>query len=103
MAGAGDFAEGGEGEDLFQLGAPDPALEDPGETVPLIGDFDPDQDRLELRYEDDGDGIPPEVTLDLHPDGSTLVRMDGLAVGKLLGVQGLRVSDITLTAIRPAA
>ena len=35
-----------------------------GETVPIIGDFNAEEDQIELRYEDDGSGLPPVLSLD---------------------------------------
>ena len=36
-------------------------------------------------------------------EGATVIRMDGVAVGRLLNGEGLDVHDIILTAVRPAA
>jgi Ca2+-binding RTX toxin-like protein len=96
LAGAEDFAEGGAGQDLF-------ILDEPGEGVPTIGDFNADEDQIELRYVDDGSGQPPVLSLDQDDEGGTVIRMDGVAVGRLLSAQGLDVQDILLTAIQPAA
>lgn len=95
QAGAGDFAEGGAGADLF-------VLDEPGTTVPTIGDFDGASDRLELRYEAAPDEPEPMVTLDHAEDGATVIRLDGEAVGRLLNAQGLRVEDIALSRLDPA-
>ena len=70
-------AEGGAGADLF-------VLDEPGTTVPTIGDFDGASDRLELRYEAAPDEPEPVVTLDHAEDGATVIRLDGEAVGRLL-------------------
>ena len=96
FAGAEDFAEGGAGHDLF-------VLEEPGEGVPTIGDYNATEDQLELRYVDDGSGVPPVLSLDRDDEGATVIRMDGVAVGRLLQAQGLDVGDIVLTAMQPAA
>ena len=95
LAGAGDFAEGGAGQDLF-------LLDEPGEAVPTIGDFNAAEDQVELRYVDDGDGVPPVLSLDQDAEGATVIRMDGVAVGRFLSAQGLDVQDIILTAVQPA-
>lgn len=95
-AGAGDFAEGGAGQDLF-------VLEEPGEGVPTIGDYNASEDQIELRYVDDGSGVPPVLSLDQDAEGATVIRLDGVAVGRFLEADGLDVHDIILTAIAPAA
>ncbi|WP_409927861.1 calcium-binding protein [Paracoccus sp. P2] len=97
--GPGDFAEGGEGEDLFLLDAPGGDLDDPGETLPVIADFDRQLDRIELRYH--GDGADPVVALEREADGSAVIRVDGVAVGRVLQAEGLRAADIALTRIAP--
>lgn len=97
--GLGDFAEGGEGEDLFLLDVPGEDLDDPGETLPVIADFDRQLDRIELRYR--GDGADPVVALEHETDGSAVIRVDGVAVGRVLQAEGLRVADIALTRIAP--
>lgn len=97
FAGMGDFAEGGDGQDMF-------ILDEPGTgEVPTIADFSAGQDQIELRYEDDGSGEAPVVSLDHETDGGAVIRLDGVAVGRLLDAQGLDVHDIVLTAMRPAA
>lgn len=77
-------------------------LDEPGTTVPTIGDFDGASDRLELRYEAAPDEPEPVVTLDHAEDGATVIRLDGEAVGRLLNAQGLRVEDIALSRLDPA-
>ncbi|WP_313348513.1 calcium-binding protein [Paracoccus sp. (in: a-proteobacteria)] len=99
--GPGDFAEGGEDEDLFLFDVSGENLDDPGENLPVIADFDPHQDRIELRWQDLGDGTPPVVVLEREADGSAMLRLDGLAVARVLLADGLRVADITLTRIAP--
>lgn len=101
--GIGDFAEGGEGEDLFLLDALGEELQVPGEQVPIIADFDALQDRIELRYQEAGHGAPPLLTLERDADGSAMIRLDGVAVGRVLQAAGLRAADIALTRIDPGA
>lgn len=96
LGGANDFVEGGAGADLF-------LLEEPGEGVPTIADYNPDEDRIELRYEDDGSGTLLTLSLDLDDEGATVIRMNGVAMGRLLDGGGLDVNDILLTAVQPSA
>ena len=98
-AGAGDFVEGGAGRDLFLLDEPGVA----GAEVPTIGDFSAAADQIELRYEDEGNGIEPVISLERDAEGATVIRMDGVPVGRLLNAQDLDVNDIVLTAVRAAA
>ena len=93
---ANDFVEGGAGADLF-------VLEEPGVGIRTIADYSPAEDRIELRYEDDGSGTVPSLSLDQDDEGATVIRMDGVAVGRFLNAGGLDVNDILLTAVRPAA
>ncbi|WP_258553402.1 calcium-binding protein [Paracoccus pantotrophus] len=100
IAGGGeDDLDGGDGEDLFLLDAPGGDLDDPGETLPVIADFDRHLDRIELRYH--GDGADPVVALEREADGSAVIRVDGVAVGRVLQAEGLRAADIALTRIAP--
>lgn len=91
QAHAGDFAEGGAGRDLFQL-------EEPGQTVPVIGDYNPVDDIIELRWHETGQQIPI-VTLECGDDGSALIRVDGQAVGRVLNAEGLDLRDIVLIRV----
>ncbi|MFO1164199.1 MAG: hypothetical protein U1E55_03345 [Paracoccus sp. (in: a-proteobacteria)] len=78
-------------------------LHEPGAGIPTIADFTAAEDQIELRYEDDGSGEVPALSLDRDDEGATVIRMDGVAVGRLLNGEGLDVHDIILTAVRPAA
>ena len=92
--GSGDFGEGGAGNDRF-------VLDEPGDTVPIIGDYNRAEDVIELRFRADDDEPDPFVTLERGDDGSTLIRLDGAAVGRVLGQTGLRAEDIILTRLQP--
>ena len=95
--GANDFVEGGAGADRF-------VLDDPGTgSVPTIGDYNGAEDRIELRYEDDGSGTQPVLSLDHDTEGAAVIRMDGVAVGRLMNAQALDLRDIVLTPVQPAA
>lgn len=91
-----DFAEGGAGPDRF-------VLEEPGVTVPVIGDFSPAEDVIELRWHGEADEPEPHLSLDRNDDGSVLIRMDGEGVGRVLNGAGLELRDILLTRIAPGA
>ncbi|MFG6079731.1 calcium-binding protein [Paracoccus litorisediminis] len=89
QAHAGDFAEGGAGRDLF-------VLQEPGQTSPVIGDYNPAEDIIELRWHGAEQHVPT-VTLERGDDGSALIRIDGQAVGRVLNGEGLDLRDIVLT------
>ena len=91
---SGDFAEGGAGRDLF-------LLDEPGVGMVEIGDYDPVEDRIELRWPGNEGDPPPEVRLEPDGNGATIIRLDGEAVGRVLGAEGLTLSDIILTRITP--
>lgn len=93
--GGDDYAEGGAGADLM-------VLQDAPHGVPVLGDFDAREDQIEIRYEARADGRPPEVLIERDSDGSALIRLDGLIVGRVLTPDGLKAGDILL-APWPAA
>ncbi|GLK66245.1 hypothetical protein GCM10017635_37220 [Paracoccus kondratievae] len=100
LPGAGDFAEGGEGEDLF-------ALEMPGDRADLdappavIADFNPREDRIELRYQDDGSGTEPVVTVERDENDAAVIRVDGVIICEVQNAPNLRAEDILLNQIKP--
>ena len=80
-------------------------LDDPGTGgVPTIGDHNGAEDRIELRYEDDGSGTQPVLSLDHDTEGAAVIRMDGVAVGRLMNAQGAGSGETSmLTPVQPAA
>lgn len=88
MPGAGDFAEGQEGADLYVLG---PVAGD----APVIAGFDGAEDALELRLPE---GASPYARVDVveDGDGSLLVRLDGQAIARLIGATNTDQLDITI-------
>lgn len=88
MPGAGDFVEGLAGADTF-------ILRGPVSEVPVIGDYQSHEDRLELHLPAD---MVDDPQIDLHQDhdGSMVIRVNGEAVGRLLVADGLRVEDIAV-------
>lgn len=88
MPGSGDFAEGQAGADTFVLGGPK-------DVVPVIGDFNADEDLIELHFPEgyDGDG---HVDLVEDRDGTTLIRVDGEPVGRLMTPGDLNPGDIRI-------
>lgn len=90
---AGDFAEGGAGQDRF-------VLQEPGAFVPVIGDFDMAEDVIELRWQGRAEDGVPVISIERDDDGSALIRLDGEAVGRVTNGAGLRVGDIVLTRLQ---
>ena len=88
---AADWFEGGTGHDLFEL----PADRVAGLAPTTLADFNAAGDRLELVLPEAGIGAA-QVTLDLQPDGSGLVRLNGAAVAHVLNAAGLEPAQIGL-------
>lgn len=88
MPGSGDYAEGLAGADTF-------VLRSQVEDAPVIGDYQPDEDRIELHMPKDMTD-DPQIQIVEARDGSTLIRVNGEPVGRLLGAQGLRIADIAV-------
>lgn len=92
LIGRGDWADGGEGADLFALGdwldADAPAT---------IDDFSTAEDRLVLIY-DPALSPAPEVTLEPSEttDDSAWVLLNGIRIAEVMGAAGLAAADITL-------
>jgi len=89
---AGDFAEGGAGRDLF-------LLDEPGSGMPEIGDYRAGEDIIELRWHGDAHEPEPLLTLDRDRDGATVIRLDGEAIGRVLGAGGVQLRDILMTRV----
>lgn len=92
MPGSGDYAEGLAGADTF-------VLRGQVEDAPMIGDYQPDEDRIELHLPKDMVG-EPQIQIVEDRDGSTLIRVNGEAVGRLMGAQGLRIEDIAVIRLQ---
>lgn len=90
---SGDWLEGGADRDLFTLPADGVA----GHSPATVADFDPDEDRLELVLPED-QIASAEITLDLQPDGSGLVLLNGQAVAHVLNAADLDAAQIGLRA-----
>lgn len=76
---ANDFAEGGEGADLFILRG------DPGPLPPIIADFNPAEDRIALRIDLRPGDPPPDIALERDDDGMIRILVDGIAYGRVMG------------------
>lgn len=85
----GDFAEGGAGADLFILRG------DPGPLAPIIADYDPDADRIALRIDLAPGESAPRIALARDDEGMTLILVDGIAYGRVMG-GGLVVEDLDI-------
>lgn len=92
MLGAGDYANGGEGEDAF-------ALQDlhAGDPVAQITDFDPAEDTIVVIY--DATLHPqPVLSLDQPDGGSTTLLLDGVPLVNLGTALGIDLETIQLRA-----
>lgn len=97
LLGHGDIAQGGAGNDTFDL---DTRWSD-GTAITHITDFNAAQDALHITYtphysSDSSVEVPPVMTLTHTPDGSTEIRMDGAIVAQLDGVDDFNLNDIVL-------
>lgn len=95
--GHGDLAQGGAGNDSFDL---DLRWAD-GTTVAHITDFNRAEDALQIHYTpqsaiDSSDPVQPTMTLTHTPDGSTQVRMNGTVMLVLDGVTDVTLDDLHL-------
>lgn len=89
IAGVGDYLNGGDGADLFSLGA---------ETDAFVDDFDPDEDSIEVAY--DAIGGEPVLRF-IDGDDGVLLMADNTAVATFAGLTALDLIDvpIVLTAM----
>lgn len=97
VLGHGDIAQGGSGNDTFDL---DTRWND-GSAIAHIVDYNATQDALRITYTphystDSSAEVPPVMTLTQTPDGSTEIRMDGAIVAQLDGVNDFSLNDIVL-------
>ncbi|MDS9466752.1 hypothetical protein RGQ15_04035 [Paracoccus sp. MBLB3053] len=67
--------------------------------MPIIGDYDPAEDRIELIWRGTEDAPVPLVEIEHADDGSALIRMDGEAMARVLNGAGLRAEDILLRRV----
>jgi Ca2+-binding RTX toxin-like protein len=100
IAGHDDWAEGGEGSDVFQL--PDWLGEDDGPAV--IADYNPEEDRLVMLY-DPATHPDPEVTVEPDPvlADAMHILIGGTVVAHVLGAPGLTAADVELMAEQAGA
>ncbi|WP_298435808.1 hypothetical protein [uncultured Jannaschia sp.] len=109
--GTGDRLAGGDGTDLFLFRAPPVAfIEDGPATLssaaaddglaiddgpPLIEDFDPGEDLIEIAY--GADEPVPDLTITCGPAGQE-VRLDGEIVAHVAGTASVEAAHIRLVA-----
>ncbi|MBC9246386.1 calcium-binding protein [Paracoccus sp. 11-3] len=88
MPGAGDFAEGLQGNDRFVLGHT-------GGEIPIIADFDAREDQIVLHLPEK---IVDDVQLDLRQDadGTSVLTVNGEPIGRLLQAGDLKTTDIII-------
>lgn len=91
--GAGDYGNGGEGADRFELC--DIALGDP---VVQITDFDPEEDSLVLLYDAETHADPEISVVTEEGSADATVVLDGVPVARVLGGAGLSAADVMLQA-----
>lgn len=108
----GDVLDGGEGDDIIMAGTDDlifvgagadtvttGAYIDPDGDAPLISDFDPAEDVIEVMY-DPALTPDPVITVVDFPDGSGAdILLNGEVVLKANGAQGLDPGTISLRQI----
>ncbi|MCK0167852.1 hypothetical protein MWU52_09860 [Jannaschia sp. S6380] len=91
--GKGDILVGGEGQDRFIFDASSgPALPDDASQAPLIADFVPGVDMIEIFYEGD---TQPDLQFRANGDATDLV-VDDMVVAKVSGTSDLTVRDVHL-------
>jgi|GEM_PF-2334012 len=94
----GDTLVGGPGEDLYLFRAASVAQFGTGgalDDAPMIEDFDPVEDAIEIMFE--GDGIP---VLRIVPNGTeTHIEVDDVIVARLAGTPDLSLDHIQLVQI----
>lgn len=100
---ANDFGEGGAGADRFVLPhdpVRDPDLDLPPDAAapPVIADYDPQEDRIELRLPAD---LPdPVISLRRDDEGMAVIMLDGIPVGRVIG--DLEMDALILSRAAPA-
>ena len=94
----GDTLVGGPGEDLYLFRAASVAQFGTGgalDDAPMIEDFDPVEDAIEIMFE--GDGIP---VFRIVPNGTeTHIEVDDVIVARLAGTPDLSLDHIQLVQI----
>ena len=89
--GAGDYGNGGEGADQFELHDIGP-----NDPTPQIVDYNPAEDQLILLY-DASLHTEPQLSTQITDAGTTLL-LNGVAVANLQGATGLDLSTVDLRA-----
>ncbi|MDZ4392093.1 calcium-binding protein [Cypionkella sp.] len=97
LIGRGDIAQGGAGNDMFNL---DTRWND-GTALTHILDYNAAQDQILISYTpqysaDSSVEVAPVMTLTHTTDGSTEIRMNGAIVAQLDGVDDFDLNDIVL-------
>ena len=94
MLGSGDYGTGNQGADRFEVGD----WVEAGNHARII-DYDPAEDRIEVRY-DAKDHPEPKLTVeDDEATGEARVLLDGKPLVAVQNGLGLKAADILLTAI----
>ncbi|NHX27487.1 calcium-binding protein, partial [Escherichia coli] len=94
LAGAHDLATGGNGADSFVIG--DWLTE--GESA-IVADYHAGEDALIVVYDPDTDPAP-EITIDTDADGTSVIRLNGLAVATVTNAPDLMPGHITLIPVQ---
>lgn len=104
----GDTLEGGAGDDVLILGEADLALGGAGEdtfvsgghiteTMPIIENFVPGEDILELHYDPETDA-EPDVEY-LETSAGTEIYLNGTGVAHLSGISASSIGEVSLIAL----
>lgn len=92
-----DFGEGGPGADRFIL--PGDAKTPSGTAPPIIADYDPAEDRIELWLP--ATAPDPVIALTQNEEGMTVIVVDDVAVARVLGGT-VRVESLIISRTDPA-
>ncbi|CTQ31597.1 calcium-binding protein [Jannaschia rubra] len=90
--GMGDVLVGGAGSDLYMVQSGGGAANE--DEAPMIEDFDPEQDEIEIVYET---AKPPTLSIIERMD-VTRILVDGMVVAQLKGAPGIELSHLRLVS-----
>lgn len=90
-----DFAEGGEGEDLFVLSGQSPNI------APVIGDYDSRHDRIEIEFEHRAGEADPRISVHRDDEGFSAIALDGQVIARVAG-HSVKVENLILTRLAAA-
>lgn len=93
---SGDYAEGGQGEDLFILPGTTPNI------APVIGDYDRNHDRIEIELESHAADEDPKIEIHRDGEGFSVISLDGEAIARVAG-HSVRVEDLVVIRLSKAA